>query len=287
MTRVSRRTFLVAGAAAAVGVGGAAAVASGAVPVPARVRHVFQPSVDGAVPDVPAGQERLVQVASTARGTTVGFWTAVPAGLGDGHGLPVCLVLHGASATTADYSRFGLGRFLTDAVRRGVPPFVLAGADGGTTGWEPTSGDDPQRMLVEELPRWCADRGWDASRLAAYGWSLGGRGSVLLAEQDPGLLRAVSALSPAVRHDDVVITDAARLDGRRVAVWCGESDALLPAVQSLVAAIPGGPAVAAYAPGAHTRGYWNTVTPAAYAFVGHALAGSTPATSAPQSATPG
>ena len=81
----------------------------------------------------------------------------------------------------------------------------------------------------------------------------------------------MSALSPAVRHDDVVVADAARLDGRRTAVWCGESDALLPAVRALVAAIPGGPAVAAYAPGAHTRGYWNTVTPAAFAFVGHAL----------------
>src|SRR5207245_2671905 len=127
----------------------AAAVASGAVSLPSRVRRIFaQPAVSGPIPDVPLGQERLVQVASKARGRSVGFWTAVPAGLGDGHGLPVCLVLHGASATTADFSRFGLGRFLTDAVRSGVPPFVLAGADGGSTGWEPTSGDDPQRMLV-------------------------------------------------------------------------------------------------------------------------------------------
>ena len=274
--RVSRRAVLIAaGGSAAVGVVGAAAVATGAVQLPARVRRVFAgPAVSGPVPDVPLGDERLEQVASAARGTTVGFWTAVPAGHGDGHGLPVCLVLHGASATTADYSGFGLGRFLTAAVQAGVPPFVLAGADGGATGWQASGTDDPQRMLTEELPAWCAARGWDTSRLAAYGWSLGGRGSLLLAERDPGLLRAVSALSPAVRHDDVVIADADRLDGHRVAVWCGESDALLPAVRSLVAAIPGGPAVASYAPGAHTRGYWNTVTPAAFAFVGRALAGS-------------
>jgi predicted esterase len=245
--------------------------------VPTRVRHPFGDSaVSGPIPDVPLGQERLEKVSSTARGRTVGFWTAVPAGLGDGRGLPVCLVLHGASATTADFSSFGLGRFLTAAVRAGVPPFVLAGADGGSTAWQPTGADDPQHMLTEELPTWCAARGWDASRLAAYGWSLGGRGSLLLAERNPGRLRAVSALSPAVRHDDVVTADAGRLDGRRVAVWCGDSDALLPSVRELVAAIPGGPAVAAYAPGAHTRGYWNTVTPAAFSFVGRALSAPAP-----------
>jgi S-formylglutathione hydrolase FrmB len=282
MAAVSRRTFLVAGGVTVLGVGGAAAVASGAVPVPGRIRRAFaHPAVSGPIPDVPLGRERLVHVESSARGRTVGFWTAVPAGLGDGRGLPVCLVLHGASATTADFSRFGLGRFLTAAVRSGVPPFVLAGADGGSTGWEATTGDDPQRMLTEELPRWCADRGWDVDRQAAYGWSLGGRGSLALAERHPGLLRAVSALSPAVRHDDVVIADADRLDRRRVAIWCGEEDALFPAVRTLVAAIPGGPAVATFAPGAHTRGYWNTVTPAAFSFVGRALAGSAAAVPTP------
>jgi len=275
VARVSRRTVLIAaGGTAAVGVVGAATVATVAPSLPGRVRGALsRPAVSGPVPDVPAGQERLEQVASLARGTTVGFWTAVPAGLGDGHGLPVCLVLHGASATTTDYSDFGLGRFLTAAVRAGVPPFVLAGADGGPTGWQATGSDDPQRMLTDEVPAWCADRGWDGSRLAAYGWSLGGRGSLLLAERKPRMLRAVSALSPAVRSQDVVVDDADLLDGHRVAVWCGESDALLPDVQRLVAAIPGGPAVASYAPGAHTRGYWNTVTPAAFAFVGRALAG--------------
>ena len=210
----------------------------------------------------------------------------MPAGVGAGAGLPVCLVLHGASATTADFSRFGLARFLTAAVRAGVPPFVLAGADGGGTGWVGDGrSDDPQRMLRDELPRWCHDRGWDSTRLAAYGWSLGGRGAVLFAEQNPGLLRAVSALSPAVRHDDVVIAGASGLDGHRTALWCGTSDALLPAVRSLAAAIPGGPAVAAYASGAHTRSYWNTVTPAAYAFVGHALRSATPSSAAPAGST--
>ena len=67
-----------------------------------------------------------------ARGQTVDLFTAVPAGYGDGAGLPVVVILHGASATAKDFQPFGLARFLTQAVRDGAEPFVLAGADGGS-----------------------------------------------------------------------------------------------------------------------------------------------------------
>ncbi len=255
-------------------VAGGVAVATGAVPVPARIRSLFQdPTSTDGIPDAPEGQVRLQQVHSAARGRTVGLWTAVPEGHGDGAGLPVCLVLHGASATTADYSRFGLARFLTAAVRAGTPPFVLAGTDGGHTFWTGDgAADDPQRMLTEELPKWCAQRGFDATRLAAYGWSMGGFGALLAAERNPGLLRSVSALSPAVRSGDEVTSGVGRLVGARTAVWCGRSDPLFPEVQALAAAIPGGAAVTGWGPGAHTRIFWNGVTPAAYEFAGRALA---------------
>jgi S-formylglutathione hydrolase FrmB len=270
---VSRRTLLVAGGATGVVVvAGAAAAAAGVVPVPTRVRRLFADDGPGPVPDAPEGVVRLERVESAARGRAVGLWTAVPHGYGDGAALPVCLVLHGASATTADYSRFGLGRFLTAAVVAGSAPFVLAGADGGRSGWLPNGSDDPRRMLTEELPAWCRQRGFDAGRLAAYGWSMGGFGALALAEDEPRLLRAVSALSPAVGEGDAVLAHAGRLDGRRVALWCGTDDPLLPSVQDLARRVPGGTAVAAWAPGAHTRRYWNRVTPAAFAFVGHALA---------------
>ncbi|MFC3990672.1 hypothetical protein ACFOZ6_19620 [Actinoplanes siamensis] len=91
----------------------------------------------------------------------------MPAGHGDGAGLPVCLILHGGSKRPADFAGLGLGRFLTDAVNRGAPPFVLAGATGDRLAWQPGDEDDPQRMLVEELPAWCAARGFDAGRPAA------------------------------------------------------------------------------------------------------------------------
>jgi pimeloyl-ACP methyl ester carboxylesterase len=271
---VGRRALIVGGLGLGVVALGAAGVAAGVVPVPARLHRAFQDTgPDGTIPAVPAGTVRLEQVTSVARGQQVGFYTAVPDGYGDGQGLPVCLILHGATATTARYEAFGFGQFLTAAVQAGVPPFVLAGADGGRTFWAGNGGtDDPQRLLREEIPAWCDARGFDTSRMAAYGWSMGGHGTLLAAERHPGWLLAAAALSPAVSPDDEVFTGAGALEGPRTGLWCGTADPLYPSVQKLVAVVPGGPAIASFSPGAHTRGFWNRVTPDAFAFVGRALA---------------
>lgn len=271
--RMGRRAFLVGGLGLAVSTAlGGAGVASGVIPMPGRIRQRLEDQGPaGVIPADPEGQLRLERVSSAARGRQVGLFSAVPHGHGDGNGLPVCLVLHGASATTADYQRFGLARFLTSAVRGGTPPFVLVGADGGRSSWEGDgAGDDPQLMLREELPRWCADRGYDSSRLAAYGWSMGGYGALRLAQATADL-RAVAALSPAVRDGDAVMSAAGGMDGRRVALWCGRSDALLPDVQQLADRIAD-PAIASWDKGGHTRRYWNRITPDAFGFVGRALA---------------
>src|SRR4051812_49867254 len=55
------------------------------------------------MPSAPAGAERLTRRFSAARGATVDFYTAVPAGYGDGRGLPVCLVLHGGAKRPPDF----------------------------------------------------------------------------------------------------------------------------------------------------------------------------------------
>ena len=269
---IDRRRIIIGAAlsaAALVGLAGVG-VATGVVPVPRRVRRIWQDTgTDGTVPQADVGLISLELKVSQARNREVGFFTAVPAGYGDGAGLPVCLILHGASATTADYERFGFGQFLTAAVQSGTPPFVLAGADGGRSRWAgDNAGDDPQSMLFDELPAWCADHGFDSSRLAAYGWSMGGYGALLAEIKHPGALRAVAALSPAVGDGDEVMSHADELDPQRTAVWCGTADALHDAVVELASRIPGGPTIEEYAPGAHTRGYWNRVTPAAFAFVG-------------------
>jgi len=271
---LTRRRVLVGGAVGlgAIGLGGVG-MATGVLPVPVRFRRYFQDlGTDGTIPEVPAGDVRYEQRTSAARGRDVGFFTAVPEGHGDGSGLPVCLILHGATATTADFESFGFGKFLTAAVRAGAPPFVLAGADGGRTGWlGDGAADDPQTMLREEVPAWCDARGFDTSRMVGYGWSMGGFGVLATTLRTPGWLRRVDALSPAVGRGDEVDAHAAELVGDQTALWCGTSDALYPNVQALATKIPGGPAIESYSKGAHTRGFWDRVTPDAFAFVAAAF----------------
>ena len=253
-----RRTFLAAGAGAG--------VVAGLVGYRSRSGD-FEP----VVPHAPVGDERLERRRSARRGRPVDFYTAVPAGHGAGRGLPVCVVLHGASKTAADFPALGLGRFLTDAVRRGAPPFVLAGATGDRLAWRPSGDDDPQRMVREEIPRWCAERGFDARRIALWGWSMGGYGALLLAEAHPGLARAVAAFSPAVREGDEIFAAAERLRGTPVGLWCGRQDGLLDDTRALAAALPEPPAAGGYQDGRHNFGYWSRCVPAAFDFVAGAL----------------
>ena len=104
---MTRRSF-VAG-----GVGGAAVltgVATGALPGKARLKAQYHDwfSPHPHIPSDPEGVISLEQVYSHARGKTVDLFTAVPHGYGKGAGLPVCLVLHGVTASPSDYERFGL-----------------------------------------------------------------------------------------------------------------------------------------------------------------------------------
>jgi enterochelin esterase-like enzyme len=265
---VSRRTVLLgAGAAGAAAIGGA-----GYAVLPDRFRHRL-PWVEAYIPDAPEGQVRLETVRSSFRQRDVNLFTAVPAGHGDGAGLPVVVVLHGASATAADFQPFGLARFLTAAVDDGVPPFVLAGADGGVLRWEPdpSSADDPQRMLLDEMPQWLADRGFDSESRALWGWSMGGYGCLRAAEIEPAWARAVAAFSPALSVGEAVFTDADKLADVSVGLWCGTDDSLFPAVEAFAAELEPEPVIASYGEGGHTRHYWNDQTLDAFAFLSSEL----------------
>ncbi|MEV6493105.1 alpha/beta hydrolase-fold protein [Actinoplanes sp. NPDC051633] len=253
-----RRTLLVAGSAVAAGVAGA--------------WWQRNDTAEPVVPSAPAGHERVMPKVSKVRGRTVDFYTAVPAGHGDGRGLPVCLVLHGGSKRPADFATLGLGRFLTDAVRRGAAPFVLAGATGDRLAWKPHGGDDPQRMVHEEVPAWCAAAGFDTSRLAAWGWSMGGSGSLLLAETFRGFVRAVAAFSPAVGPGDAVFAGAPKLAGTKVGLWCGRDDSLYDNVRAFEKALPAARSAGDYRDGDHNFGYWSTAVPSAFDFIAAALA---------------
>lgn len=223
------------------------------------------------VPAAPAGDERVERRWSAARGREVDLYTAVPAGHGDGLGLPVCLVLHGGSKVPRDFPSLGLGRFLTAAVDRGAPPFVLAGATGDRLAWRRSGADDPQAMVHEEIPAWCAGRGFDVTRLAAWGWSMGGAGALRLAQAFPGFVRSVAAFSPAVRPGDDVFAGVRTLHGVPVGLWCGRDDDLHDDVRALHRALPAEPVAGGYAGGRHNFGYWSRVIPPAFGFLASTL----------------
>ena len=265
---LTRRRFLLgaAGVTAACGLGYAV------MPRRLKWRLGLLSEPDPFIPDAPEGVVRLETVRSSARGRDVNLFTAVPHGHGDGAGLPIVVVLHGASATAADFQAFGLGRFLTAAVDEGTDPFVLAGADGGVLRWEPSgSGDDPQRMVLEEMPLWLRERGFDADRRALWGWSMGGYGALRIAQIQPEWAAAVAAFSPAVTEGDAVFQDAEGLASVPLGIWCGTDDQLLDDVEALVATLPEPPEVESYAPGGHTRAYWNDQTLDAFAFLARYL----------------
>jgi S-formylglutathione hydrolase FrmB len=266
---ISRRTVF----AGAVGLAALAAVGTvGYEMMPMSVKARLGLLPDPYIPDAPQGRVRLETVHSDARGRDVNLFTAVPAGHGDGEGLPVVVALHGVSATAADFQDFGFGRFLTAAVRAGTAPFVLAGADGGQLYWQPdaASGDDPRRMVVDEMPLWLSERGFDATRRALWGWSMGGYGILGIAETHPSWSRAVAAFSPAVSEGDAVFAGVDSLAGLPLGVWCGTEDPLYDTVRELVAELPQPPQVETYAEGGHTRIFWNDHTLDAFAFLaGH------------------
>jgi S-formylglutathione hydrolase FrmB len=258
-----------AGVVALVAAGGA-----GYALAPARwKRRVGLGGDDWFIPDAPAGQFTLETVWSKERGQDVELFTAVPDGFGDGAGLPVVIVLHGGTGRPHDYEGFGFPQFVTQSVLDGNTPFVLAGADSDQLGWQPSGSDNPQAMVVEEMPRWLDDRGFDAGRRAVWGWSLGGRGSLLLAESYPEFPRAVAAFSPAIQsRDDSPFDNVGALAGLPLGIWCGTEDMFYDTDRAFVAALSVEPEIVTYAPGAHTRFFWNDHTLEAFAFLSSHLA---------------
>jgi hypothetical protein len=254
---LSRRQVLTGG----VGVAGLGAIGFGGLRLaPDRYKARLGLLPDPYIPDAPEGEVRLDKVWSDAMGREMDLFTAVPAGHGDGAGLPVVVVLHGSSASASQFRAFGFGRFLTQSVRAGAPPFVLAGTDDGPIGWLPGTGVDPQRMVLEEMPRWLAERGFDAEERALWGWSRGGHGVLTLAELAPGWARAAALFSPAVSTGDQVLDGLDALADLPIGVWCGTEDPLYDPVRALVDALPTPPETLTYAKGAHTRIFWNDHT---------------------------
>lgn len=224
------------------------------------------------------------------RGSTVGWQAAYPPGERTDARLPVVLALHGRGTSHAFVFRdLGADRFLAHATRKGTPPFVIASVDGGDHSyWHRRSdGDDPQRMLLDELLPLLARRGLRTHRFGMLGWSMGGYGALLLAERHPGRVAAVAAVSPALwlragdsapgafdgpadfRRNDV-FARVHELRNTPLRVDCGDVDPFAAAVRDFRSRLDQPPA-GGFATGAHNVYYWRRELPRALAFLGRVL----------------
>ena len=304
MVQFTRRRVLLGGAAVlTLGVAGAGyGEISGALPGHTSFRQAL--GLDGPNGTVPAAATSvsMEREYSSARGVEVNLAVMSPAGVSRA-GLPVVVVLHGRSGSAQQMVQIGFPQFLTAAVAAGAAPFVLLAVDGGDdTYWHPVTTvgkrDDPQAMLMNEVPQWMAKYGLGSTAAApqpdgVIGISMGGFGAFLYAynrrmvQSASGRppLSVVAALSPAVFEDwsdansvgafssaadwagSEPLQHVSSLQGQKCAIWCGKDDPFYAASQLLAKEIPGSESF--FSPGAHTTGYWTRVIPAALQFLGH------------------
>lgn len=275
-SRLTRRSLLLGGAA----------VAASACSPPAREQvpvEYLPPSPASPVPPpVPVSARRL---RSVARGKDVDLVLIAPEGVPIA-GLPVCLALHGKGNNARGFVDLGVPGMLTDAVRAGTPPFAVVAVDGEHYWVDVDGGDDPQRMLGEELPGWLAESGI-AAPSAALGVSMGAFGALRYA-RDHRDLRATVACSPALFVDwpdaekREVFRDQSQWESHEpllhtgelvpesLGVWCGEDDPFIGAARRLASATT--PARTEIGAGGHDDDYWKTAMPEILRFVGARLA---------------
>lgn len=244
----------------------------------------------------PPGPVTSGTFASRARGRTVGYSIAYPPGHGPGSALALIIALHGYGGDhTHALADLSLPQALALQVS-GAPlaPMAMVAADGGGGYWHAHPGDNPMAMLVDELIPMCQALGLGRApqRIGVLGISMGGYGALLLAQQHPGLVSAVAAISPAVWTTfgqarsansaaftsaadfaaNDVIAHAAALAGTPVRIASGRDDPFHPGVQALVAALPPGAEVVV-TKGCHTDSFEASQQPDTLSFLARHTAG--------------
>ncbi len=283
--------------ALAAGVGGAAAVlAAGLELVDHNVlpgKHYLD-AIDG-VCDVrtpperfrPPGPSFTGRFYSRARRREVGYTLAYPPGHGRGSRLPLGLCLHGNGGNHASgLGGLGLAQALSGV---GLPALALVQADGGDLYWHPHPGDDPMRMMLEEVLPMCQrlGLGTEAGGVVTLGTSMGGYGALIFAETHPERFGACAAISPAVwttyaqahHANPAAFTDArefaaydavthtAALAHVPVRVASGTEDPFHPGVEALVARLPPS-AVVELTSGCHDGAFFASQRAASLRFLG-------------------
>lgn len=222
-------------------------------------------------------------------GRQVGWSLLRPPGAGDVR-LPVCVVLHGRGGTwRSAYDRLALTRELPRACRA-TTPFAVATVDGGEHGYyHPRSdGTDAGAMVVDELLPLLDGHGLRTDRIALMGWSMGGYGSLRLAEllgrtrvagvaaDSPALWTDAGASAPGA-FDDVddfhrqdVFTRRRRLVGIPVRIVIGQDDPFVTATRAFATGVPD-LAGLHVGPGGHDRAFWRRTAAGQLAFIGRRL----------------
>ena len=290
MRRLTRRQLL-AGSAATAGIaalGAGSASLAGAVETPAPIRlRVPAPS---RAPRATLADTTVEWVGSAARSRAVRLVVSSPPGR-DRTTLPLCVGLHGLGANALWWGDPGMRHALGAAWTSGVPPFVVAALDGGDNYWHAVRpGDDPMRMLVDELPVWMTKRGLARDTrgvpVLAAGVSMGGAGALMYARErvhrgDP--VRAVAAMSPGLFLDprlaakrpfagtaDWIANDPLRfypeLATTPTGIWCGDRDAFADPVRRYVELAH--PQFSRISPGRHDGTYIGSILPQVVAFLG-------------------
>ena len=274
---ITRRRFLVgAGSAGALAVGGGGALA---VTRPHTVRrflhsHGLLGGPDARIPGA-AAEVQLGELDSDAMRRRVGFGLSLPAS----PATAALICLHGRGATHREpFDAFGLHHFVAAA---GLP-YAVASVDGGESFWHARAdGTDAQALVLDELVPMVLERAPGAA-LVVIGWSMGGYGALLLAEQHPGTFRAVVASSPSIwrtagesaagAFDDAadfarndVIANAGALVGPDTRIDCGDDDVFAGVCRDLVHAVPG--ASGGVRAGYHDDATWRSFLPDQLEFI--------------------
>jgi enterochelin esterase-like enzyme len=305
-THIIRRTVL-AGLAGAVVGGGGYLLSAGVLPGRTRVFDaVGLGSADGELPRVRAGRVHMRTFpARNRRGAATEWVIALPPGveLADlkapgAQPLPVCVLLHGKGDRARDLVGIGYDLFLARTVSAGTPPFAIAAVDGGNRYWHARrDGDDTGRMIVDELLPMLAREGFRSEphdKIALLGYSMGGYGALLLAEElRSARVAAVVAQSPALwtkagdaapgAFDDAadfdrndVFTHRAALAGIAVKIDCGLADPFYRTSKLFADSLDPPPISSSFGRGDHSRGYWRSVAESSLEFIGRALAAGGP-----------
>ena len=206
---LSRRALLVGGAGAAVAAGVGAALWSSGGPKSAQAGSGAPQAPSAPSQNYPEFEEG--HFTSAARGGVDTKWSIQrPAGV---HSVlhPVILLHRQGGDHTSPSKDLQLPEALSNAVANGVTPFALCSVDAQASNsadsfYHPRSAQgktvDSGKMILEEFIPLLATKGLDVSKVAFWGWIMGGYGALRLGalyeQAHAGSVAGIVSVSPAL-----------------------------------------------------------------------------------------